>query len=940
MKCRNFGGFALPSVLITSVIMMTVLVASVSSVASIRSAVSTQYYNQLAKTASESGVAYAKSCIESNAGSVTWSDEKKLGPNTDCSGNQLVGFTCPENSLDERCSVYVGDNVLSSFSVGAPTVGSGGVVTKITANGIVNLLRSSDSVSWRTYIQTSQLAIENPTSLNATASVNLFVVGGGGGGGARHGGGGGGGGIVNKIHTLTTGSYSVVIGAGGAGGLASGSAAGANGGNSLFDGIVAYGGGGGGSNNGSTTGRDGGSGGGGNASASGGNADQPTFVDGGFGNIGGNGLYSTYYMGGGGGGAGGPGGTAVYPNAGSGGAGMQVRLAGTLTTYGTGGSGGVYNTNTVGANASSGTGRGGGGSGGETNNGGNGGSGVVIISYPIGSMVATGGITSTFNGRRIHRFTSNNTFTISSIGSWSYSRDINISNSNTYTMNDYQVLVSPFNDSNFINNTGLLGSWHFNEDGDYSVKLAYDSSGNGNHGSFTGTSLKTTEGRFGNAFVGNGSHTNKVVVPHDKSISPTNSLTIETWINFAESSTKEIITKMNDAGTAPASFELFQDGQKISFRLYKASTAYTLTSTTDLALNTWHHVVATWDGVTKKIYINGVLNTQSSLSAPIDATAGVISIGAHSNNAYLFNGKIDEVKIYNRALSGPATNCTANDQSEVCKRYGVFGVPKIRSDYGDVRFTDPTGSIQYSYWQEADNKFWVKVPSLVPGESKIKMYYGNVIASSVSNGDDTFAFFDDFSRKIIDNSKWVEIDVGSKMTQSNGSLRLTKSASAWDSAWISREIFSRTPGLVLGGAFKADSSVVAPNHVMIGWANNQYTAPSYTNSAHSIYYNYGNLANVYENGSSYSATGGTYLPYSYNLFNIRLRATGADYYNNATTMYTGAGGSLTTSPLRIGIHQHSHIGNIYFIYVRQGSTNEPTTSAPGTEINLANYVTL
>ena len=83
-----------------------------------------------------------------------------------------------------------------------------------------------------------------------------------------------------------------------------------------------------------------------------------------------------------------------------------------------------------------------------------------------------------------------------------------------------------------------------------------------------------------------------------------------------------------------------------------------------------------------------------------------------------------------------------------------------KSDGADFRFTDSSGK-ELSYWIEEFNpstktgKIWVKVPSIpASGETKITMYYGNLGASSQSNGDATFEFFDDFDDNSIDTIKW------------------------------------------------------------------------------------------------------------------------------------------------------------------------------------------
>ncbi|QIY91515.1 endo-beta-N-acetylglucosaminidase H [Chryseobacterium gallinarum] len=75
-----------------------------------------------------------------------------------------------------------------------------------------------------------------------------------------------------------------------------------------------------------------------------------------------------------------------------------------------------------------------------------------------------------------------------------------------------------------------------------------------------------------------------------------------------------------------------------------------LASTTALSTNTWYHVAATYDGATMKLYINGVLDASKAQAGNVNSN-GAFNVGYLYNVSRNFNGKIDEVRVWKRALS-------------------------------------------------------------------------------------------------------------------------------------------------------------------------------------------------------------------------------------------------------------------------------------------------
>lgn len=145
VSSRYSRGFALPTILIASVIMLTVLVSAVTAVSSISAALSNQYYNTLAREAAESGFANAMVCLETSNYTPTWTSPNTLKPDTDCTGINPNGASH---------WVVSSGNVRTTFTVAEPQVGVASSV-RIVSTGIVELVRSSNpNLTWRTFTTT------------------------------------------------------------------------------------------------------------------------------------------------------------------------------------------------------------------------------------------------------------------------------------------------------------------------------------------------------------------------------------------------------------------------------------------------------------------------------------------------------------------------------------------------------------------------------------------------------------------------------------------------------------------------------------------------------------------------------------------------------------------------------------------------------------------
>ena len=69
------------------------------------------------------------------------------------------------------------------------------------------------------------------------------------------------------------------------------------------------------------------------------------------------------------------------------------------------------------------------------------------------------------------------------------------------------------------------------------------------------------------------------------------------------------------------------------------------------ATGAWTHLAVTYDGANLRLYVNGVQTASRALTGSIVTTTGLLKIGGNAVSGEWFNGLIDEVRIYNRALT-------------------------------------------------------------------------------------------------------------------------------------------------------------------------------------------------------------------------------------------------------------------------------------------------
>ena len=218
---------------------------------------------------------------------------------------------------------------------------------------------------------------------------------------------------------------------------------------------------------------------------------------------------------------------------------------------------------------------------------------------------------------------------------------------------------------------GLVAYYPFNGN-------ANDESGNGNNGTVNGAVL--TSDRFGTASSAYDFSSGNITAPANYLPVGNTARTISSWIyasNFLQPD-KMIVgwgqPSVQQMSAIAMGLGSFADG-KPGFWGYSAD----LAARSRVSDNRWHHVVFTFDTTLGKLYLDGKLDTSRVLS--LNTSSGTLYIGDYYINVGRFSGSVDDIRIYNRALS----------ETEIDSLYHEGGWPGDRT----LRFAPFAESGQY-----------------------------------------------------------------------------------------------------------------------------------------------------------------------------------------------------------------------------------------------------
>lgn len=199
-----------------------------------------------------------------------------------------------------------------------------------------------------------------------------------------------------------------------------------------------------------------------------------------------------------------------------------------------------------------------------------------------------------------------------------------------------------------------VATWPLNEG---SGTVAHDTSFHGNTGTLQGTGLAWSAGRFGKSLTFNGT-SGDVNVPNDSTLEPASQITVSAWVKANGSPGNfDYIVDKGATGCLTASYGLYT-GPSGGLIFYVSNDGLVGIHSPDAGTgiwdNKWHSVVGTYDGSTVRLYVDGIeVGSGTPDTGNIAyglSTSNDLQIGAYEGCSLPFNGSIDQVRVFNRAL--------------------------------------------------------------------------------------------------------------------------------------------------------------------------------------------------------------------------------------------------------------------------------------------------
>ena len=352
---------------------------------------------------------------------------------------------------------------------------------------------------------------------------------------------------------------------------------------------------------------------------------------------------------------------------------------------------------------------------------------VSIGEWYINFTTPYGQTTASFNSiQPLSTIATPNCLTLSANGQYALGANLQsisiVSNYLDGFLKNSATVSSPYNPNIYLASAGTLAYYSFNET---STPAAFSESIYGYNATLNGTVTALGIGKAGTSAYFNGGYLSLNSALYSTYNNLTNG-SISCWVYVTDSAsltTSMIFAKQRSGTTTYSGLSIggYNNGGgvltagtsgKVYFAMSNAQANSACSSTTNLALNTWYHIVVTFSSTQVLFYINGALDNTYAVSWSLanDTAASGMYIGSNytSSQVYIFKGYIDEFSLWNVTLSAATISIIYNNTSNikvikaVSSRTGQYMVFVTNSISNNIYYSTNYGSSWTSLTLEAN----------------------------------------------------------------------------------------------------------------------------------------------------------------------------------------------------------------------------------------------
>ncbi|MGK2863145.1 MAG: LamG-like jellyroll fold domain-containing protein [Chitinophagaceae bacterium] len=213
-----------------------------------------------------------------------------------------------------------------------------------------------------------------------------------------------------------------------------------------------------------------------------------------------------------------------------------------------------------------------------------------------------------------------------------------------------EVKASMFNKNLANNAAGMVAYYRMNEGSGTTTINSCTNSAGINGTLINGPAWVASPVQYGaNAISFDGTN-DMINIPDDNTLDITSALTLEAWC-YAIKNTgiQNVISKSSNTQNNGYIFPRTDNGWSSVILYFHIAGGWRTLSAPYPSLYTWHHLAATYDGASIKLYINGVLAASQAQTGTITANSNVLGLGNQTGYAEYFGGYTDEMRIWNVA---------------------------------------------------------------------------------------------------------------------------------------------------------------------------------------------------------------------------------------------------------------------------------------------------